>query len=71
MDGWISMELDEFDEYLDMIEATEVIPQFGFRVLVGLDKDSEIVLCINRVGTIETMTFLGVLETLKARILEA
>jgi len=65
------MELDEFEDYADMLDATEIIPQYGIRVLVGLDKDSEIVLCINRVGTIETMTLLGVLETLKARILEA
>lgn len=65
------MAVDDFYEYEDMLEATELIPQFGMRVLVGLDKDSEIVLCINRVGTIETMTLLGVLETLKARILEA
>ena len=65
------MELDEFEDFADMLDATEIIPQYGIRVLVGLDKDSEIVLCVNRVGTIETMTLLGVFETLKKRIMEA
>jgi len=65
------MELEEFYEYSDMIDTAEMIPQYAFRVVVGFDKDSKTTLCFNRVGSIETMTFLGVLETLKARIMEA
>jgi hypothetical protein len=65
------LELEDFEEYIDMIEAADMIPQYAFRVVVGFDKDSQTTLCVNRVGTIETMTLLGVFETLKARIMEA
>lgn len=65
------MDLDDFAEYQDMIEEAEMIPQYAFRVVVGFDKNSQTTLCLNRVGTIEALTLLGVFETLKARIMEA
>lgn len=65
------MGVSEFEDFEDMIESSELLPVYGLRVLVGLDKDSEITLCLNKVGTIEPMTLLGVFETIKARILEA
>ena len=65
------MDVDEFEEYRDMIDEADMIPQYAFRVVVGFDKDSATTLCLNRVGSIEALTLLGVFETLKARIMEA
>lgn len=62
----------KFHNYEDMIEESGVsIPTFGLRVLWGIDSDGDFTLCSAHVGSIEGITLIGVLETLKARLLEA
>lgn len=63
--------VEDFSPYNDMIEATDLVPTYGLRVIVGLDYDGVLALCINQVGTIDGVTLLGVLEALKHRLLEA
>lgn len=59
-------------EFGDMAEEAEIeIPSFGLRVLWGIDKNGDYTLCSSHVGTIEGITLIGLLETLKARLLEA
>ena len=61
-----------FIEYGDLAEAADIkIPTYGLRVLWGIDSDGDFTLCTNHVGTIEGITLVGLLETLKARLLEA
>ena len=63
---------NKFTEFNDMAtEANIQIPSFGLRVLWGIDSDGDFTLCSAHVGSIEGITLIGVLETLKARLLEA
>lgn len=61
--------------FLDFAELAEVsdiqIPTYGLRVLWGIDSNGDLTLCSNHVGTIEGITLVGLLETLKVRLLEA
>lgn len=63
------------DVFLDFVELAEVadiqIPTYGLRVLWGIDSSGDFTLCSNHVGTIEGVTLVGLLETLKVRLLEA
>ena len=63
---------DAFLDFADLAEASDIqIPSYGLRVLWGIDADGDFTLCTNHVGTIEGITLVGLLETLKARLLEA
>ena len=63
------------NNFLDFAELAEVsdiqIPTYGLRVLWGIDSEGDFTLCSNHVGTIEGITLVGLLETLKVRLLEA
>ena len=63
------------DTFLDFAELAEVsdiqIPTYGLRVLWGIDSEGDFTLCSNHVGSIEGITLIGLLETLKVRLLEA
>ena len=66
------MGVKKFDEFADMAEEAEImIPSYGLKVLWGVDKDGDYTLCATHVGTIEGITLIGLLETLKKRLLEA
>ena len=61
-----------FLDFADLAEASDIqIPTYGLRVLWGIDADGDFTLCTNHVGTIEGITLVGLLETLKVRLLEA
>jgi hypothetical protein len=61
-----------FLDFADLAEASDIqIPTYGLRVLWGIDSDGDFTLCSNHVGTIEGITLVGLLETLKVRLLEA
>jgi len=61
-----------FLNFADLAEASDIqIPTYGLRVLWGIDSDGDFTLCSNHVGTIEGITLVGLLETLKVRLLEA
>lgn len=61
-----------FLDFADLAEASDIqIPTYGLRVLWGIDSDGDFTLCSNHVGTIEGVTLVGLLETLKVRLLEA
>lgn len=61
-----------FLDFAELAEAANIqIPTYGLRVLWGIDSDGEFTLCSNHVGTIEGITLVGLLETLKVRLLEA
>lgn len=61
-----------FLDFAELAEAADIqIPTYGLRVLWGIDSDGEFTLCSNHVGTIEGITLVGLLETLKVRLLEA
>lgn len=61
-----------FLDFAELAEAANIqIPTYGLRVLWGMDSDGEFTLCSNHVGTIEGITLVGLLETLKVRLLEA
>ncbi len=63
---------DSFIDYEDMAQASDIqIPTYGLRLLWGIDSDGDFTLCSNHVGTIEGITLVGLLETLKVRLLEA
>jgi len=63
---------DVFIDFADLAEAADVqIPSYGRRVLWGIDSDGDFTLCSNHVGSIEGITLIGLLETLKVRLLEA
>jgi hypothetical protein len=63
---------DQFAEFDDMAEEANVkIPTFALRVLWGIDSDGDFTLCSSHVGSIEGITLIGLLETLKSRLLEA
>ena len=63
------------NNFLDFAELAEVsdiqIPTYGLRVLWGIDSEGDFTLCSNHVGSIEGITLIGLLETLKVRLLEA
>lgn len=66
------MAVKSFEEFADMAdEANIALPSYGLRVLWGVDKDGDYTLCATHVGTIEGITLIGLLETLKQRLLEA
>lgn len=61
-----------FLDFADLAEASDIqIPTYGLRILWGIDSDGDFTLCSNHVGTIEGVTLVGLLETLKVRLLEA
>lgn len=61
-----------FLDFAELAEAANIqIPTYGLRVLWGMDSNGEFTLCSNHVGTIEGITLVGLLETLKVRLLEA
>lgn len=61
-----------FVDFADLAQAADIkIPTYGLRVLWGIDSDGDFTLCSNHVGTIEGVTLVGLLETLKVRLLEA
>ena len=61
-----------FLDFADLAEASDIqIPSYGLRVLWGIDSNGDFTLCSNHVGTIEGVTLVGLLETLKVRLLEA
>lgn len=61
-----------FVDFTDLAQAADIkIPTYGLRVLWGIDSDGDFTLCSNHVGTIEGVTLVGLLETLKVRLLEA
>lgn len=61
-----------FADFADLAEASDIqIPTYGLRILWGIDSDGDFTLCSNHVGTIEGITLVGLLETLKVRLLEA
>lgn len=61
-----------FLDFKDLAEASDIqIPTYGLRILWGIDSDGDFTLCSNHVGTIEGVTLVGLLETLKVRLLEA
>jgi hypothetical protein len=61
-----------FLDFADLAEASDIqIPTYGLRLLWGIDSDGDFTLCSNHVGTIEGVTLVGLLETLKVRLLEA
>jgi hypothetical protein len=61
-----------FVDFGDLAQAADIkIPTYGLRVLWGIDSDGDFTLCSNHVGTIEGVTLVGLLETLKVRLLEA
>ena len=63
---------DGFFDFTDLAEASDIqIPTYGLRILWGIDSDGDFTLCSNHVGTIEGVTLVGLLETLKVRLLEA
>ena len=63
---------DGFVDFADIAEAADIqIPTYGLRILWGIDSDGDFTLCSNHVGTIEGITLVGLLETLKVRLLEA
>lgn len=63
---------DGFLDFTDLAEASDIqIPTYGLRILWGIDSDGDFTLCSNHVGTIEGVTLVGLLETLKVRLLEA
>jgi hypothetical protein len=63
------------NNFLDFAELAEVsdiqIPTYGLRVLWGIDSEGDFTLCSNHVGSIEGITLIGLLETLKVKLLEA
>ena len=61
-----------FLDFAELAEASDIqIPTYGLRVLWGIDSEGDFTLCSNHVGTIEGITLIGLLETLKVRLLEA
>lgn len=63
---------DVFIDFTDLAEASDIkIPTYGLRVLWGIDSDGDFTLCSNHVGSIEGITLIGLLETLKVKLLEA
>lgn len=63
---------DAFLDFADLAEASDIqIPTYGLRVLWGIDSDGDFTLCSNHVGSIEGITLIGLLETLKVKLLEA
>jgi hypothetical protein len=59
--------LELFD---DMTEATGIIPTYGMRLLVGLLDDGSDAVVYTHSGEINGTTLVGILETIKHRILE-
>jgi hypothetical protein len=63
---------DTFVDFSDLAQASDIqIPTYGLRVLWGIDSDGDFTLCSNHVGSIEGITLIGLLETLKVKLLEA
>ena len=61
-----------FLDFAELAEASDIqIPTYGLRVLWGIDSEGDFTLCTNHVGSIEGITLIGLLETLKVRLLEA
>ena len=61
-----------FADFADLAEASDIqIPTYGLRILWGIDSDGDFTLCSNHVGSIEGITLIGLLETLKVKLLEA
>jgi hypothetical protein len=63
---------DTFLDFAELAEASDIqIPTYGLRVLWGIDSEGDFTLCTNHVGSIEGITLIGLLETLKVKLLEA
>ena len=61
------MELDAFD---DMAEEVGILPTYGLRLLVGISPEGRDAVYYMQSGEISGAALIGILETIKHRILE-